>query len=223
MATTGRLRLSIWSVIAAITLISSSSAFSPVHLSRGTSRIHRKTFLEAQHEDTTNAHIHAISDALRTFTATATALTILSLPIDTPLVSSAARADEWGRETEAPTLFTGETVMICKKRGPLGACIETAVRTAQNDNDKSLEYFKDPSEEVKKRQAISIRGAAEENEANELIQKLKKKSEENRERNENEVRVKTLMNDQVRISLYYLHVFIDLPSDNAFYFSLNIE
>ena len=89
--------------------------------------------------------------------------------------------------------------MICKKRGPLGACLETTLRTAQNDNDKSLEYFKDPSEEVKRRQAKVIAGGVEEEEGNELIQRLRRQSEENREKNENEVRIKTLMNDQVSI------------------------
>lgn len=89
--------------------------------------------------------------------------------------------------------------MICKKRGPLGACIETAVRTAQNDNDKSLEYFRDPSEEVKRRRAESLRGSMEEEEGNELIARLRRQSVENRERNEEEVRVKTFMNDQASV------------------------
>lgn len=98
--------------------------------------------------------------------------------------------------------------MICKKRGPLGACLETTVRTAQNDNDKSLEYFRDPSDEVKKRRQQSIQGSKQDDQANELIMKLRRQSEENRERNENEVRIKTLMNDQVRFCLGAMSVLI---------------
>jgi hypothetical protein len=193
MAITGCIHPSLGAV-ALLALISGSSSFSRSHSSSKTRRINQHASLNAHPQDETNTSI--ISNVLKSFTATAAALTILSLPINTPLIDNTANADEWGRETEAPTLFTGETVMICKKRGPLGACLETTVRTAQNDNDKSLEYFKDPSEEVKKRQAQSIRGGLEEDEGNELIQKLRRQSEENRERNENEVRVKTLMNDQ---------------------------
>jgi hypothetical protein len=110
--------------------------------------------------------------------------------------SSVANADEWGRETEAPTLFTGETVMICKKRGPLGACVETTVRTPQNDNDRALGYFKDPSAEVKKRQESSLRTLNEDSEGNALIQKLRKQSADNKEKNDDIVRARTLLNDQ---------------------------
>jgi len=110
--------------------------------------------------------------------------------------SSVANADEWGRETEAPTLFTGETVMICKKRGPLGACVETTMRTPQNDNDRALGYFKDPSAEVKKRQESSLRTLNEDSEGNALIQKLRKQSADNKEKNDDIVRTRTLLNDQ---------------------------
>ena len=51
---------------------------------------------------------------------------------------------------------------------------------------------------MKKRQAVSMKGSKEEEEGNELILRLRRQSEENKERNDNEVRVKTLMNDQVR-------------------------
>ena len=68
-----------------------------------------------------------------------------------------------------------------------------------------MQYFKDPSEEVKKRQAVSIKGSKDEEEGNELILRLRRLSEENKERNDNEVRVKTLMNDQVR-SFFHLPI-----------------
>ncbi len=87
--------------------------------------------------------------------------------------------------------------MICKKRGPLGACLETTVRTAQNDNDKALKYFKDPSEEVKRKQERMITTGYEESEGNALIDKLRKQSEDNKEKNDMIVRQKTLLNDQV--------------------------
>jgi len=117
--------------------------------------------------------------------------------LTTPLILSPlhANADEWGQETEAPTLFTGETVMICKKRGPLGACLETSVRTAQNDNDKALKYFKDPSAEVKRKQQRMLETADADSEGSVLIQKLRQKSIDNKERNDDIVRAKTLMND----------------------------
>jgi hypothetical protein len=195
-----------WSTIAVLSLLSSTCAFSPSPRSTYNQRIHSPTALQA-HEPNTSAS-SSIANALKSFTATAAALTILSLPLNTPFTDATAHADEWGRETEAPTLFTGETVMICKKRGPLGACLETTVRTAQNDNDKSLEYFRDPSDEVKKRRQQSIQGSKQDDQANELIMKLRRQSEENRERNENEVRIKTLMNDQVRFCLGAMSVLI---------------
>ncbi len=127
--------------------------------------------------------------------ATTAAMTILASPLITSLP---ANADEYGRETEAPTLFTGETTMICKKRGPLGACLETTIRTAENDNDKASKYFKDPSEKTKARQAEALASQEEANEGNALIQKLRKQSVDNKEKNDMIVRQKTLLNDQVR-------------------------
>jgi hypothetical protein len=204
MAINGCIQKKWGTIIAVLSLLSSTSAFSPSPRSTRNQRTHNPTALPAHEPNTSSSYI---ANALKSCAATAAALTILSLPINTPLTDATANADEWGRETEAPTLFTGETVMICKKRGPLGACLETTVRTAQNDNDKSLEYFRDPSDEVKKRRQQSIRGSAEEDQANELITKLKRQSEENRERNENEVRVKTLMNDQVCLVEYNVRSF----------------
>ena len=108
-------------------------------------------------------------------------------------------ADEFGVEVEAPTLFTGETTEICIKRGPLGACTKTAVRTPENDNDKAKAYFKDPSELIKQKEIV-MRGSDSE-EGNALIEKLKQRTEDNRERNELEVQQKTFDNDQVSNSL----------------------
>mmetsp|Transcript_18819 Transcript_18819/g.30834 ORF Transcript_18819/g.30834 Transcript_18819/m.30834 type:complete len:313 (-) Transcript_18819:108-1046(-) len=129
----------------------------------------------------------------QTLAATTAAMTILASPLITSLP---ANADEYGRETEAPTLFTGETTMICKKRGPLGACLETTIRTAENDNDKASKYFKDPSEKMRARQAQALATQEEDNEGNALIQKLRKQSADNKEKNDLIVRQKTLLNDQ---------------------------
>eukprot|EP00984_Skeletonema_dohrnii_P038718 scaffold42274_cov128-Skeletonema_dohrnii-CCMP3373.AAC.1 len=86
--------------------------------------------------------------------------------------------------------------MICKKRGPLGACLETTIRTVDNDNDKASKYFKDPSEKMKARQAAALATQEEDNEGNALIQKLRKQSVDNKEKNDLIVRQKTLLNDQ---------------------------
>jgi hypothetical protein len=177
------------STLQVLSLICSSSAFTAPQ-TPAVQRIHSSSL---------QAHGNKNTPSINILTASATALAILTLPITTPL-SNIANADEWGRETEAPTLFTGETTMICKKRGPLGACLETTIRTASNDNDKSLGYFRDPSDEVKRKQAKMIADA--EDEGNELIMKLRRQSEENREKNENEVRVKTMMNDAVGLLLF---------------------
>ena len=50
-------------------------------------------------------------------------------------------ADDYGITVEAPTLYTGETIDICVKRGVLGACRKTQTRTDANDNDKSGKYM----------------------------------------------------------------------------------
>lgn len=104
-------------------------------------------------------------------------------------------ADDIGRETEAPTFFTGETSMICTKRGPLGACLQTEMRTAENDNDKSDKYFRDPSPAVKRKDDEAR--MAESTEGNALISRLRQQSEDNREKNELLVQQKTFMNDVV--------------------------
>ena len=150
------------------------------------------TSLSAVNNNESNNHNNHLFQSLA---ATTAAMTILASPLITSLP---ANADEYGRETEAPTLFTGETTMICKKRGPLGACLETTIRTAENDNDKASKYFKDPSEKMRARQAQALATQEEDNEGNALIQKLRKQSADNKEKNDLIVRQKTLLNDQVR-------------------------
>ncbi|KAL3786225.1 hypothetical protein HJC23_002476 [Cyclotella cryptica] len=181
-----------WSIFYVLSLIFGCSAFSgPSSRSQMVQR--RTPSLQSYRGNSSDTVSPRLSNAIiHTLATTATAIAILTSPV----TDMRANADEWGRETEAPTLFTGETVMICKKRGPLGACLETAVRTPDNDNDKSLEYFRDPSEEVKRKQEKMITSGYEDNEGNELIQRLRRQSEENREKNENSVRVKTMLNDQ---------------------------
>lgn len=167
--------------------ISGTDAFSS---SPNTSHHRIATSLSAVNNENNNNN-----KLFQSLAATTAAMTILTSPLITSLP---ANADEYGRETEAPTLFTGETTMICKKRGPLGACLETTIRTAENDNDKASKYFRDPSEKVKARQAQALANQEEDNEGNALIQKLRKQSVDNKEKNDMIVRQKTLLNDQVR-------------------------
>lgn len=85
---------------------------------------------------------------------------------------------------------------ICKKRGPLGACLEQVERTAENDNDKASKYFVDPSADVKAKYDSMTKDVKSEADGNVLIQKLLQQTEQNRERNDRIVKQKTLMNDQ---------------------------
>lgn len=125
--------------------------------------------------------------AVKTTIASCVAIGVLTLG------SPSAFADEYGRETEAPTLGTGESVMICTKRGPLGACLKTEIRTEENENDKAAKYFRQPTELVKRKDSEAR--TAESSEGNVLIERLKKQSEENSEKNELLVYQRTLMND----------------------------
>jgi hypothetical protein len=111
------------------------------------------------------------------------------------LSTSAAYADEIGRETEAPTFTTGEEIEICVKRGPLGACLQTERRTNENDNDKASKYFKEPTALVKRKDDEAR--MAEATEGNALIARLKQQTEDNREKNELLVQQKTFLNDVV--------------------------
>mmetsp|Transcript_10876 Transcript_10876/g.30081 ORF Transcript_10876/g.30081 Transcript_10876/m.30081 type:complete len:243 (-) Transcript_10876:1830-2558(-) len=104
-------------------------------------------------------------------------------------------ADEYGVEKEAPTLYTGETVEICTKRGPLGACLKTEYRTEENDNDKAKKYFRDPAIKLKERNEVLL-GTTPEGESNALVERLKRQSEENKEKNRLEVELRTFENDQ---------------------------
>jgi len=108
-------------------------------------------------------------------------------------ISAPAFADEYGRESEAQFLSTGETVMICTKRGPLGACTKTERRTVDNENDKSEKYFKQPTELVTRKDNEAR--ASDSTEGNELIARLKKQSEANFEKNEALVFQRTQLND----------------------------
>mmetsp|Transcript_17777 Transcript_17777/g.20474 ORF Transcript_17777/g.20474 Transcript_17777/m.20474 type:complete len:246 (-) Transcript_17777:53-790(-) len=117
---------------------------------------------------------------------------MISLMSSAVLFVPRAFADEIGRETEAPTLATGETVMICTKRGPLGACTKTEERTKENDNDRASKYFRDPNDRMKKEAIIM----AEEAEGNALIKQLRQQSVDNKEKNDLLVLQKTMLNDQ---------------------------
>jgi len=122
------------------------------------------------------------------------------------LFSGMAYADEVGRNVDPPTSFTGEEIMICTKRGPLGACKTTVKRTSDNDNDKASAYFNDPElafqEKYKARQLQAIEdernGVVYDGQGfdgNALIARLKEKTEENRVKNDGIVRQKTLANN----------------------------
>lgn len=117
-----------------------------------------------------------------------------------------AFADEYGREVEAPTLFTGETVEICTKRGILGKCLDTVQRTAENDNDKAKAYFRDPEPSLKQKYAAAQLQALDNgetsspsvesnSEGNQLIERLRQQSLDNKEKNDRAVRAITFQND----------------------------
>ena len=156
------------------------------------STVKSTTQLSAIQQNNNNDNDDISRIASRILTGTAVSLAILTSPLhNTFNINSVANADEWGIETEAPTLFTGETTMICKKRGPLGACLETTVRTADNDNDKALKYFKDPAPDVKRKQERMLTQLDEDSEGNTLIQKLRKQSVDNKDKNDQAVQLKT--------------------------------
>lgn len=100
---------------------------------------------------------------------------------------------------------------ICTKRGPLGACLETATRTVENDNDKATKYFRDPAGNLKEKYSASQLQSIEDGETskvvfasdgNELIERLKQQSLDNKDKNDKIVRAKTLQNDMVSSSLF---------------------
>ena len=108
-------------------------------------------------------------------------------------LASACWADEYGVSVDAPTLFTGEVVDICIKRGPLGKCEKTMKRTMDNDNDKALTYMKQESDEVKRKDAQMRSG--DDNDSSPLIQKLRQQTADNKEKNDRLVLQKTIEND----------------------------
>ena len=186
------------SIVAISTLVASGAAFSTnprlAHIPSLSSTSRASSQLSAHHTTDNNDESRISRNGLPT--AFLVSLAILTSPLHNTPLSNIANADELGKETEAPTLFTGETVMICKKCGPLGACLETTIRTADNDNDKALKYFKDPSAKVKEKQERMMKSASDDSEGNELIEKLRKQSLDNKEKNELAVLQKTLINDQ---------------------------
>ena len=111
---------------------------------------------------------------------------------------SISMADEYGQEREAPTVYTGETLQICTKRGPLGACLETTSRTVTNDNDKSDAYFRDPSEKLKQKYSAQLAAEESKDSSSDLIKKLKQQTEDNKDKNALIVKQKTLQNNLVR-------------------------
>lgn len=108
------------------------------------------------------------------------------------LTPMASLADEIGKEVEAPTLFTGESVEICVKRGPLGACTKTELRTVSNDNDKAEKYFAGKEKSIRD----SVVTKTDDGEDSEILRRLRQKTEENREKNEQAVMIKTFENNQ---------------------------
>jgi len=138
----------------------------------------------------------SLFDELRVWTAVSlfTAASIL-----TP---SSVLADEIGQEREAPTIFTGETVEICVKRGPLGACQKTELRTETNDNDVAKKYFRDPSDLIKQKEAAMR--AESEDAGNSLIEKLRQQSIDNQEKNDLYVARKTFEADQVHMKCFVI-------------------
>lgn len=124
----------------------------------------------------------------------ASALLALTMMVSVPQTAT-ADLGEYGVEIEAPTVFTGESVLICVKRGPLGACKKTEVRTAENDNDKASKYFVDPGKgkDVADKDEALLKVVDDQNNA--LIARLKQQTSENKERNDRVVKMKTLENN----------------------------
>lgn len=84
----------------------------------------------------------------------------------------------------------------------MGACIETQVRTAENDNDKASKYFMDPSKVVKEKQQAEM--TSNDDEGNALIAKLKQQTQDNKEKNDLLVKQKTAIADQVSKERYVI-------------------
>ena len=88
-------------------------------------------------------------------------------------------------------------------------------RTVENDNDKANSYFKDPQDSMKDKysayqlQKIDVgenTKTVASSEGNELIEKLRQQSVDNKDRNDKIIRAKTLQNDMVSwmtMKIYY--------------------
>jgi len=100
------------------------------------------------------------------FVSTAAALVIFT--------TTASPCIGLAEEYESPSIFTGETVMICTKRGFNGACVKTEVRTEENDNDKSNKYMSRnlESAEVIRAKEQALRAVAANEEGSDLLEKL---------------------------------------------------
>lgn len=110
--------------------------------------------------------------------------------------------------TSTTTTTTQYTFLqICTKRGPLGACLKTEVRTEQNDNDKANKYFSYTTKNLRERNELLL-GTESSSGSNALIDRLRQQTDDNRERNQLEVDRKTFENDQVRELRQKLAVFI---------------
>mmetsp|Transcript_14283 Transcript_14283/g.31276 ORF Transcript_14283/g.31276 Transcript_14283/m.31276 type:complete len:202 (-) Transcript_14283:707-1312(-) len=166
--------------------IDTISAFGPISGSR----------LKCRIDTEVQAHQNAHSDSSRRkiFDQALTAATF-SL-----LFPFAVRADEIGVSNDAPTLSTGEEVEICVKRGPLGKCEKTELRTPENDNDKASKYMNKMAPRIQEKD-MAMRASSDGSEGSELVKKLLAQTEENREKNERIVQRKTLANDQVCVNL----------------------
>lgn len=119
----------------------------------------------------------------------------------------------------------------------MGACLETETRTVENDNDKATKYFKDPQDSMRQKYSATQLQSIDDGETkkvvlasdgNELIEKLKQQSIDNKEKNDKIVRAKTLQNDMVRsnmvqklLSFYMLLVCDLIPNREMYIYSSN--
>ena len=88
-------------------------------------------------------------------------------------------------------------------------------RTVENDNDKASSYFRDPQDSMRDKYSAyqlqkiddgeNIKPVAS-SEGNELIEKLRQQSVDNKDRNDKIIRAKTLQNDMVSCVTMIIHV-----------------
>lgn len=196
MVTTAPFRKSFVAIV--LLVLPFANAFAPVRLSTQTQQ--SSTSQINGSKDGLNS-----SDVAQSFAVAASSFLLgVGIMGSALVLPQSALADEYGREVEAPTLFTGETTMICVKRGPLGACTKTEMRTVDNDNDKATKYFKDPQDSLREKYSATQLQTIDDGETrkvilasdgNELIERLKQQSEDNKVKNDKIIRAKTLQND----------------------------